>query len=180
MAYTTPRTWVAGEFPTAAQFNANIRDNVAFLANPPACRVYHNTTQSIPDAIDTALVFNSERHDTNTMHSTVSLTGRITATTAGLYVLSFTGEMVAAADYVEVHAYWRRNGTTPIGVGPAIGTFTDGGVGVLFGCTTVAKLAAADYVEVMCRQNNTANVARNLASIAEYSPEATATWIGLG
>lgn len=27
MAYSTPRTWVAGEYPTAAQFNANIRDN---------------------------------------------------------------------------------------------------------------------------------------------------------
>jgi microcystin-dependent protein len=32
MAYTTPRTWVAGEYPTAAQFNQDVRDNVAYVA----------------------------------------------------------------------------------------------------------------------------------------------------
>lgn len=32
MAYTTPRTWVAGEYPTAAQMNANIRDNLNAVA----------------------------------------------------------------------------------------------------------------------------------------------------
>ena len=34
MGYTAPRTWVAGEYPTAAIFNQHLRDN--FLATFPA------------------------------------------------------------------------------------------------------------------------------------------------
>lgn len=32
MAWTTPRTWVAGEQPTASLFNAHIRDNLNIIA----------------------------------------------------------------------------------------------------------------------------------------------------
>lgn len=32
MAWTTPRTWVAGEQPTAALFNAHLRDNLNAIA----------------------------------------------------------------------------------------------------------------------------------------------------
>ncbi len=32
MAWSTPRTWVAGETPTAAQFNAHVRDNLTALS----------------------------------------------------------------------------------------------------------------------------------------------------
>jgi hypothetical protein len=32
MAWTTPRTWVAGEIPTPAQFNAHVRDNFRVTA----------------------------------------------------------------------------------------------------------------------------------------------------
>ena len=35
MAWTTPRTWVAGEVPTAAIMNAHVRDNLNALKNPP-------------------------------------------------------------------------------------------------------------------------------------------------
>jgi hypothetical protein len=31
MAWTTPRTWVAGEIPTAAQLNTHLRDNLTHL-----------------------------------------------------------------------------------------------------------------------------------------------------
>lgn len=35
MAWTTPRTWVAGETVTAALFNTHIRDNLNALKSPP-------------------------------------------------------------------------------------------------------------------------------------------------
>ena len=35
MAWTTPRTWVAGEVPTAAIMNAHVRDNLNALKDPP-------------------------------------------------------------------------------------------------------------------------------------------------
>lgn len=34
MAWTTPRTWVAGEVPTAAILNTHIRDNLAAIGDP--------------------------------------------------------------------------------------------------------------------------------------------------
>lgn len=35
MAWTTPRTWVAGEVPTAAIMNTHVRDNLNALKDPP-------------------------------------------------------------------------------------------------------------------------------------------------
>lgn len=35
MAWTTPRTWVAGEVPTAAIMNAHVRDNLQYLLQRP-------------------------------------------------------------------------------------------------------------------------------------------------
>lgn len=34
MAWTTPRTWVAGEIPTAAIFNTHVRDNLNAIGKP--------------------------------------------------------------------------------------------------------------------------------------------------
>lgn len=179
MSYSTPRTWVAGEYPTAAEFNQDIRDNISFLANPPACRAYHNAAQSIPNNADTTVAFNSERFDTATMHDTVTNNSRITIPIAGLYLLTFTGEFVAAADYQTHYAFFMLNGTTPIGVGTA-GAVTTAGPGCLVGASAVYKFAAGNYVEVKVRQNNSAAAARNLNSSGNYSPEFTAVWLGLG
>lgn len=34
MSWTDPRTWVSGEVPTAAQFNAHLRDNFKAIGDP--------------------------------------------------------------------------------------------------------------------------------------------------
>ena len=46
MGWTNPRTWVAGEIPTAQQFNTHVRDNLAFLKE----RVQAGTTEITPVA----------------------------------------------------------------------------------------------------------------------------------
>ena len=50
-------------------------------------RVYHNTEQAIPTATWTALAFNSERWDTDTIHDTVTNNSRLTCKTAGKYLI---------------------------------------------------------------------------------------------
>lgn len=45
-----------------------------------------NATQTINDSTWTTVTFDTEDWDTDTMHSTVSNTGRLTATTAGTYI----------------------------------------------------------------------------------------------
>ena len=93
MAWTTPRRWTAGETVTALMKNIQVRDNLVYLKNietyypliSPSARAYNDAAISIPNATTTALTFNSERWDTNTIHSTVTATGRLTAVTAGVY-----------------------------------------------------------------------------------------------
>ena len=44
MAWTTPKSWSVGELLTAANFNAQIRDNTAYLAAMAKTQVQHTPT----------------------------------------------------------------------------------------------------------------------------------------
>ena len=172
MAYTTPRTWAAGERPTAAQFNQDIRDNVAFLANPPACRVTETANQSLTNNTLTDLTFGSETYDTDAMHSTSSLTERITISTAGLSLVNGYATFATDTDITEVLLRILVDGTTDIGQHRVAGTLS--GFEIL-SVTGVYKFTAAQYVTLNARQVNTSAGANNV-SIRAFS----ATWIGLG
>lgn len=150
--------------------------------NPPACRVYHSTTQSINDNSETTLVFNSERYDTDSMHSTSVDTSRITFNTAGLYEVGATVAVAAAGDYSSVFGRLRVNGTNFIDthvLAPNTATTTP-----FVKLGTVYKFAAGDYVEVRFYQDNTANAARNVqasgTATLQDNCEFWATWIGVG
>lgn len=177
--YVPPVTVVSEELITVQKINEQWQGNIEFLANPPACRVYHNTTQSIPNGADTVVLFNSERYDTDNMHSTATNTGRINFPTAGIYLLKFSGELQAAGDYTTHYAYFRINGLAPIDVGTAAAV-TNGIPGCETSVVSVYKFAAGDFVEVLMAQRNGANAARTLQTVGNYTPEMSATWIGLG
>ena len=84
MPIPVQRTWVVGEFPTAAMLNANIRDAVNFLLNPPAALVY-NGAIAIPTAPTvTYATFASERYDTENIHDPAT-SSRLICRTAGIY-----------------------------------------------------------------------------------------------
>ncbi len=58
-------------------------------AQPPGCRVYNTSYQTISNTTITAITYNSESYDsTGSMHSTSSLTSRIVAPVAGRYVVN--------------------------------------------------------------------------------------------
>lgn len=172
--FTPPHTITTGELVTVSTMNLEWGGNASFLANPPACRVYHNATISIPNATLTALTFNSERYDTDTMHNTVTANSRITFNTAGLYVVSATGEYAAnGTGDRRIHIRLNTGNYIAWQVIPAFA-----GLGSGFACTTVYKFAAGDYVEAFAYQ--TSGAALNMQQFANYSPEFAATWIGLG
>jgi hypothetical protein len=180
MAYSAPRTWTTGDLATAAMLNQDLRDNVAFLANPPACRVYKAAVQSLTNNSEASVIFDTERYDTNSMHDTVTNNTRITFNTAGLYVITCCLEMVDRTDYTEVYAFLRLNGA---GNGIAIDRRVSADAADLVSAlnlVTTYKFAAADYVEVRIRQSNVAAAAANLSAIPNRSAELTATWVGLG
>lgn len=175
MAYTTPRSWVAGDVLTAAQLNVDVRDNVSFLANPPACRVYHNAAQSYANtATAVASAFNTERYDTDTMHDNVTNNSRITIKTAGLFLVEGTGAFAINATggrFIGV----KLNGTTFLAAAVHPGNASLGGHMTV---STIYKFAVNDYIELTFAQNS--GGALNLDAAAAYSPEFAATWIGLG
>lgn len=140
--------------------------------SPPGCRVYHSTTQSISSGSDTAVAFDSEYFDNDTMHSTSSNTSRVTITTAGHYLL--TAKIGWGAfnngDYT---AKLVVNGSTTI----AIDTRTVPASAALPARTCLAanyKLAAADYVEVVVNQTSGVGV------LVSATPEFGAAWLGPG
>ena len=171
MAYTAPRTWTAGEYPTAAQFNQDLRDNVSFLANPPACKVTDTGGQSVADDTDTLLLWDTEEFDTDTMHSTSVNPGRITFTRAGLYVVTANVIFPTNGNGYR-HARIRANGTTTLAEDARTSASVVTNIG--HSLSVLYKAAAAQYAEVLCRQTTTA--ALTTTADSNFS----AVWIGLG
>lgn len=167
---------VAGEYVDENDYNSLI-DGLNFLADPPACRVYNSANVSIPNNSATSLTFNSERYDTDSMHSTSSNTSRITFNTAGLYVVSGTIQLAADSDYTLVQLGIQANSSTNIALIRDMATVNDSRILTV---TTVYKFAAADFVELQVRQVNTSAAANNVLAVGNYSPEFSATWIGRG
>jgi hypothetical protein len=175
MPYTSPATQTAGAVATAAYANS-LKAATDFLANVPTCRVFHNAAQAVPNNTETLLSFNSERFDNDSMHSTSVNTNRITITTAGVYLVSFTGIMANASDYQEAYAMLRGSGGQSI----AFANATRGASAPMFNVSTIYKFAAGNYVEVMVYQKNSAAASRNLQTFSEASQEFMAAWLSLG
>lgn len=131
-----------------------------------SARVFNSVNISIADVTLTFLTFDSESFDTDAIHSTVSNTGLLTATTAGKY-------LIGGCVYFEDNATGRRdltirrNGsndivrTTVLSSGAADGTKLE--------VTTYFNLAAGDYVELGVFQAS--GGALNVSRVADFSPE---------
>lgn len=135
----------AGGIPPAS-WGDQIRDNLEFLIDPPACSVYRNAVQVVSTSSSEVLLANSEIFDNASMHSTSSNTGRITMTTAGRYLLFGRVRFEADADghrRVDI----RKNGTTSTTLFnlPANSAVSD--VVITFSTAVVAALS--DYWEVI-------------------------------
>ncbi len=178
MPYVDPQTVnnpTAGAVAPAAWGDA-VRDAVQFLANPPKCRVYNSAAIShATSGTAQALTFNSERYDTDTMHSTSVNTGRITFTTAGTYDLFATVAWAANVTGFR-QIYFRLNGTTIIAIASVM-AITSAGEQTFQSLATTYAFAATDYVELVANQNS--GGALNVVAVGNYSPEVGATWVSL-
>lgn len=139
----------------------------------PRARVFNSAAISVPNATLSILTFNSERWDSDTIHSTSSNTSRLTCRTAGNYVIT-------ANIAYDINATGYRvtrlllNGTTEIArdVRPALSA-SDYTVSFT---TTIYDLAVSDYVEVQVYQ--TSGGALNVQPITNSSPEFSMVWLG--
>jgi hypothetical protein len=84
-AVPNPRTWVQGEIQPYTTINAEVYQTVAWLLEPPMCKVRQTTTQSIPNTTYTAIIFQTEDVDPYNWHNANTNPTRITPTFPGWY-----------------------------------------------------------------------------------------------
>ena len=112
--------------------------------------VYNSATQVIADSTFTVLTFDSEEFDTDSYHSTITNTGRITCTSEGKYLfnaqatfpIGTTGRLLMR---------FRKNGTTTVETGSfdyAFGASGDDSVSI----SKILDVEANDYFEFLVYQ----------------------------
>lgn len=115
------------------------------------CRLFKAADQSIPNATDTALVFDAESYDDGNLHDNAVNNTRITFSHDGEVVVfanvSLTGSIAGAR-----RLSLRLNGTTTVAVRAA----ASGHTGLAFlNAFTVLRVAPGDYIEAVVFQAST-------------------------
>jgi hypothetical protein len=161
---------------TSTEANAYIRDPINFLLAPPIARLRQATLQSIANAVNVSVAFDTEDLDTNVsgtaQHDNVTNNSRFTAVYAGWYsVGGGTGWAVSATNR-------RGNRFAVNGVAPS-GTSSLGQAAA--GTTMVAArrefvyLNVGDYVEMQAFQDS--GGALNTSVAGDNGPTMTVRWV---
>ena len=170
-------TVAVGDKITASLWNDDVRDAVNFLTDPPRCKLRKSVTQVIPTATNTAITWDTEVYDTDTMHDNATNNTRITFTTAGTYLITLNAMWGASATGTR-RIVIEKNGTT-YGTGTAVITpFATPGVNFAYNGATVsveAQFSAGEYILVWGYQDSTANL--NFAGTAEGYSNISARWV---
>lgn len=143
----------------------------AKISQIPAARVTSSVNTTVPSGAFTAIPMNTERFDAMNMHRTDADTSRLTATTAGIYMVSANVTWApngTGARELNV----RKNGATIVArvvqPGDAVNTADQS-------ATTLVQLNAGDFVEIVVRQNSGAPL--GVATADDYSPLLSAAWM---
>lgn len=116
----------------------------------PAARVYHNANQNINPAAANTLAFNTERFDTDSMHSS-GTNSRLTINTAGLYLFTVTLQYTAALACGRAITSLMLNGTDFIG---RMETPKVAASSLMHTCTSLWQCVVGDYVIVDVYQDS--------------------------
>jgi hypothetical protein len=180
LAWTNPTTRSTGNTISAAIWNADVVDNLDWLAHEstggaPTCGVFNNANFSVANNTLTAITFNSERWDIGACHSTSSNTSRLTVPSGGggIYMIGGNVQYASSATGVRSTSI-RLNGTTTIA---AMSDNSLTATTLAHTICTMRRLAAADYVELTVFQTSGGNL--NVEFATAYSPEFWFKWVGV-
>ena len=126
-------------------------------------RVYNNAHLSANHDSYTALTFNSEDYDTDSIHDTGSNTGRLTCRTAGKYLIVVNIKFATDADGYR-WIYCPLNGAGGIAQSTGVAT----GAGEKLNGSVIYDLSVGDYVTAYVYHN--AGGAINVEYEAKFSP----------
>jgi hypothetical protein len=135
-----------------AAWGDGVRDNQEFFIDPPTCSVYNSAAVSVANSSPTILNANSELFDNDALHSTVTNPSRVTAQTAGRYLLTSSAQFAANATGIRQIEFLLNGASILASVSRALPP----GVGSdAFVKTFIAVvLAAGDYVEARVFQSS--------------------------
>jgi hypothetical protein len=136
---------------------------------------YNSADISIANNSETVLTFDSERWDTNSLHSTASNTSRLTAPIDGVYAISVNLEF-DTNNTGNRYFVVKLNGATYLAA-PAINA-TGGGLNTGMSFVRQYKLTAGDYIEVYVFQNSGGSL--NIKAIGNRTPEVQMTRVSAG
>lgn len=131
-----------------------------------AVRVYNNADLTTTNGVELVLTYNSERFDSNNLHSTSVNTGNLTAAVSGTYLIVLNVAFDANATG-ERYVYIKHSSGLIIAVDmrkPA-----GGGLNTEFSLTTIYHLSAGESVSAVGFQNSGGNLA--IKSLGNRSPE---------
>jgi len=140
----------------------------------PSCRAYRLTNQTIPFSTPTPILFDAETFDTDSMHSLVTNTSRLTIQTAGRYLFPYCIYYAQPAPPTAGGrrlAQIRRNG------GAAIDTAENVGINAFqaFAGTADYVCAVGDYFELIAYHEAGSGV--TIDSLGTYT-KLSAYWMG--
>jgi hypothetical protein len=167
MAWTTPVTQATGVLITAAIWNAQVPDNMSFLHDVPACRVYNAASPLLVSGSNTVLPFSTARFDSDAIYNNGASVSRLTCHHDGVYEIF--GSVSFAANAVGERGIWiRLNGATEFAeiCVPANAT---GGAPTSLSISTCYALSVNDYVELFAWQTSGGNL--DVLASGNFSPE---------
>jgi hypothetical protein len=146
------------------QSNAIAATTNRFLPHQAMVRVTKSATQSITSATDTAITWDQETFDTDTMHDTVTNNTRLTAPVTGKYLVIGCLEFAPnATGYRTVKI--KKNGTTDYNSETVVNAGAGDAVRIVI--TDLVDLAAAGYVEIIGVQSSGAGL--NVTTVSSAS-----------
>lgn len=150
-----------------------LKTDDTLLAIVPAVNVAGAAQNVAGTGTDVVLAFNSERYDTDTMHDNAVNNSRLTAKTAGKYLITGTVAIQAnGTGYRQVAI--RLNGAANIGA--HLQGVVSGAATCVMQVVAEYDLAVNDYVELTVNQNSGGIL--SVLSSANYSPTFAMHYIG--
>jgi len=155
----------------------------SMTSTQPGCRLTNSASQALPASTITFLTFDTERFDTDNMHSPTVNTGRITIQTAGVYMVGCGMEITPGTGCTRLICGIRLNrGLAGADVMRNDWQLTTGAYGgVTMNPVGLWKFNAGDYIEVYTYQASggagTVNASGGAQGIT-YTPEFFAQRMG--
>lgn len=136
-------------------------------ARPSVCRLGHSTVQAIPTATWQGVVFDTEREDNASMHSTAANSSRMLLTSSGVWAIGVNIEFAQNSSGYR-HLRVVVNDSTAVTLAEVTGLGNNGNESALQATTLYVATSTSDYVTVQVFQTVGANL--NVLSHSQHSP----------